>query len=107
MVLFYVLTTDIYSEVTLCISLFIFRLQMTEAALALSEQKVNNLGDVLTKTKTERTELMDKQFREMKKLQEVLEFFLLYLYAKSNYFIAIWILNFDWLKILGYIFIYH
>ncbi|KAM9462802.1 leucine-rich repeat-containing protein 45 [Clarias gariepinus] len=46
------------------------KLQMTEAALALSEQKVNNLGDVLTKTKTERTELMDKQFREMKKLQE-------------------------------------
>ncbi|KAF5900763.1 leucine-rich repeat-containing protein 45 isoform X1, partial [Clarias magur] len=46
------------------------KLQMTEAALALSEQKVNNLGDILTKTKTERTELMDKQSREMKKLQE-------------------------------------
>ncbi|MCI4384022.1 hypothetical protein PGIGA_G00033440 [Pangasianodon gigas] len=46
------------------------KLQMTEAALALSEQKVNNLGDLLTKTKVERTELMDKQSREMKKQQE-------------------------------------
>ncbi|XP_060795422.1 leucine-rich repeat-containing protein 45 isoform X2 [Neoarius graeffei] len=46
------------------------KLQMTEAALALSEQKVNNLGDLLTKTQVERTELMDRQSREMKKQQE-------------------------------------
>ncbi|KAF4085362.1 hypothetical protein AMELA_G00117290 [Ameiurus melas] len=46
------------------------KLQMTEAALALSEQKVNNLGDLLTKTKVERSELMDRQSREMKKQQE-------------------------------------
>ncbi|XP_053495928.1 leucine-rich repeat-containing protein 45 [Ictalurus furcatus] len=46
------------------------KLQMMEAALALSEQKVNNLGDLLTKTKVERTELMDRQSREMKKQQE-------------------------------------
>uniref|UniRef100_A0AAR2KWX6 Leucine rich repeat containing 45 n=1 Tax=Pygocentrus nattereri TaxID=42514 RepID=A0AAR2KWX6_PYGNA len=46
------------------------RLQMTEAALALSEQKVNNLGDLLTRLKLEKTELMDRQSRELKKLQE-------------------------------------
>lgn len=54
---------------------------MTEAALALSEQKVNNLGDLLTKTKAERTELMDRQSRELKKQQEVLlsSFFLFFI----------------------------
>ncbi|KAI5617649.1 leucine-rich repeat-containing protein 45 [Silurus asotus] len=46
------------------------KLQMTEAALALSEQKVSNMGDLLTKTKVERTELLDRQSREMKKQQE-------------------------------------
>uniref|UniRef100_A0A3B4C5V0 Leucine rich repeat containing 45 n=1 Tax=Pygocentrus nattereri TaxID=42514 RepID=A0A3B4C5V0_PYGNA len=46
------------------------KLQMTEAALALSEQKVNNLGDLLTRLKLEKTELMDRQSRELKKLQE-------------------------------------
>ncbi|XP_060719872.1 leucine-rich repeat-containing protein 45 isoform X2 [Tachysurus vachellii] len=46
------------------------KLQMTEAALALSEQKVNNLGDLLTKTKMEKTELMDGHSRELKKQQE-------------------------------------
>lgn len=45
---------------------------MTEAALALSEQKVSNLGDLLTKTSAERTELIDRQSRELKKQQEVL-----------------------------------
>uniref|UniRef100_A0AAR2KWD7 Leucine rich repeat containing 45 n=1 Tax=Pygocentrus nattereri TaxID=42514 RepID=A0AAR2KWD7_PYGNA len=48
------------------------KLQMTEAALALSEQKVNNLGDLLTRLKLEKTELMDRQSRELKKLQEVI-----------------------------------
>ncbi|KAK3529234.1 hypothetical protein QTP70_021919 [Hemibagrus guttatus] len=46
------------------------KLQMTEAALALSEQKVNNLGDLLTKTNVERTELIDRQSRELIKQQE-------------------------------------
>lgn len=45
---------------------------MTEAALAMSEQKVNNLGDLLTRVKLEKTELMDRQARENKKQQEVL-----------------------------------
>ncbi|KAI4891653.1 hypothetical protein NFI96_019934 [Prochilodus magdalenae] len=46
------------------------KLQMTEAALALSEQKVNNLGDLLTRVKLEKTELLDRQTREIKKHQE-------------------------------------
>ncbi|XP_066520616.1 leucine-rich repeat-containing protein 45 [Hoplias malabaricus] len=46
------------------------KLQMTEAALALSEQKVSNLGDMLTRVKLEKTEMMDLQTREMKKQQE-------------------------------------
>lgn len=48
---------------------------MTEAALALSEQKVNNLGELLTKTKLERTDVTDRHSREMKKQQEVLRYF--------------------------------
>ncbi|KAI1896646.1 hypothetical protein AGOR_G00096910 [Albula goreensis] len=46
------------------------KLQMTEAALAMSEQKVHNLGEVLTRMKMERADLQDRQNREMKKEQE-------------------------------------
>uniref|UniRef100_A0A4W4E5L0 Leucine rich repeat containing 45 n=1 Tax=Electrophorus electricus TaxID=8005 RepID=A0A4W4E5L0_ELEEL len=46
------------------------KLQMTEAALLLSEQKVSNLGELLTRVKLEKTELTDRQSREMKKQLE-------------------------------------
>ncbi|XP_030631184.1 leucine-rich repeat-containing protein 45 [Chanos chanos] len=46
------------------------KLQMTEAALAMSEQKVHNLGELLTREKMEKTELKERQTREMKKEQE-------------------------------------
>lgn len=49
----------------------LFRLQMTEAALALSEQKTHDLGELLTRVKVEKTELRDRQSREIKKEQEV------------------------------------
>ncbi|ROJ44599.1 Leucine-rich repeat-containing protein 45 [Anabarilius grahami] len=46
------------------------KLQMTEAALALSEQKAHDLGELLTRVKMEKTELRDRQSREIKKEQE-------------------------------------
>lgn len=46
------------------------KLQMTEAALALSEQKSHDLGELLTRVKMEKTELRDKQSRDMKKEHE-------------------------------------
>ncbi|CAM4706344.1 unnamed protein product [Leuciscus chuanchicus] len=46
------------------------KLQMTEAALALSEQKTHDLGELLTRVKMEKTELRDRQSREIKKEQE-------------------------------------
>lgn len=46
------------------------KLQMTEAALALSEQKSHDLGELLTRVKIEKTELRDKQSRDMKKEHE-------------------------------------
>ncbi|KAK7134220.1 hypothetical protein R3I93_017586 [Phoxinus phoxinus] len=46
------------------------KLQMTEAALALSEQKTHDLGELLTRVKLEKTELRDRQSREVKKVQE-------------------------------------
>ncbi|TSK14497.1 Leucine-rich repeat-containing protein 45 [Bagarius yarrelli] len=49
------------------------KLQMTEAALTMSEQKANNLADLLTKTKTENMELVDRHHREMRKQQELEE----------------------------------
>lgn len=55
---------------------------MTEAALALSEQKANNLGDLLVKANVERTELMDRQSREIRKQQEVSEFFHFFFFIK-------------------------
>uniref|UniRef100_A0A3B4XVT4 Leucine rich repeat containing 45 n=1 Tax=Seriola lalandi dorsalis TaxID=1841481 RepID=A0A3B4XVT4_SERLL len=48
-------------------------LQMTEAALALSEQKNHNMGEVLTRVKAEKEEQRERQSRERKKEQERLE----------------------------------
>ncbi|XP_074519134.1 leucine-rich repeat-containing protein 45 [Halichoeres trimaculatus] len=46
------------------------KLQMTEAALALSEQKNHNMGELLTRVKTEKDEQRERQSRERKKEQE-------------------------------------
>ncbi|GLD64245.1 leucine-rich repeat-containing protein 45-like protein, partial [Lates japonicus] len=46
------------------------KLQMTEAALALSEQKNHNMGELLTRVKVEKEEQWDRQSRERKKEQE-------------------------------------
>ncbi|KAM7382272.1 hypothetical protein PAMA_012910 [Pampus argenteus] len=46
------------------------KLQMAEAALALSEQKNHNMGELLTRVKAEREELRERQSRERKKEQE-------------------------------------
>ncbi|KAF3691454.1 Leucine-rich repeat-containing protein 45 [Channa argus] len=46
------------------------KLQMTEAALALSEQKNHNLGELLTRVKAEKEEQRERQSRERKKEQE-------------------------------------
>lgn len=44
---------------------------MTEAALALSEQKNHNMGELLTQVKVEKEEQWERQSRERKKEQEV------------------------------------
>lgn len=46
------------------------KLQMTEAALALSDQKVYNLGELLGRLKSEKDEQRERQSRERKKEQE-------------------------------------
>ncbi|XP_051795159.1 leucine-rich repeat-containing protein 45 [Acanthochromis polyacanthus] len=46
------------------------KLQMTEAALALSEQKNQNLGELLSRVKAEKEEQRERQSRERKKEQE-------------------------------------
>uniref|UniRef100_A0A4W6DPQ9 Leucine rich repeat containing 45 n=1 Tax=Lates calcarifer TaxID=8187 RepID=A0A4W6DPQ9_LATCA len=46
------------------------KLQMTEAALALSEQKNHNMGELLTQVKVEKEEQWERQSRERKKEQE-------------------------------------
>ncbi|XP_014035238.1 leucine-rich repeat-containing protein 45 isoform X1 [Salmo salar] len=46
------------------------KFQMTEAALAMSEQKNHNLGELLTRVKTEKDEQRERQSRERKKEQE-------------------------------------
>ncbi|XP_056153327.1 leucine-rich repeat-containing protein 45 isoform X2 [Lampris incognitus] len=46
------------------------KLQMTEAALALAEQKNHNLGELLARIKTEREEQREQQSKERKKEQE-------------------------------------
>uniref|UniRef100_A0A8C7FCN5 Leucine rich repeat containing 45 n=1 Tax=Oncorhynchus kisutch TaxID=8019 RepID=A0A8C7FCN5_ONCKI len=46
------------------------KFQMTEAALAMSEQKNHNLGELLSRVKTEKDEQRERQSRERKKEQE-------------------------------------
>ncbi|XP_042363361.1 leucine-rich repeat-containing protein 45 [Plectropomus leopardus] len=46
------------------------KLQMTEAALALSEQKNHNLGELLTRVKVEKEEQRERQSRERKQEHE-------------------------------------
>nr|XP_020496147.1 leucine-rich repeat-containing protein 45 [Labrus bergylta] len=46
------------------------KLQMTEAALALSEQKNHNMGELLTRVKDEKEQERERQSRERKKAQE-------------------------------------
>lgn len=43
------------------------RLQMVEAALALSEQKNHNMGELLTQVKVEKEEQLERWSREKKK----------------------------------------
>lgn len=47
--------------------LMLCRLQMTEAALALSEQKTHNMGELLTQVKVEKEEQLERWSREKKK----------------------------------------
>lgn len=47
--------------------LMLCRLQMTEAALALSEQKNHNMGELLTQVKVEKEEQLERWSREKKK----------------------------------------
>ncbi|XP_051491057.1 leucine-rich repeat-containing protein 45 isoform X2 [Apus apus] len=46
------------------------RLQMTEAALALSEQKVHNLGELLNATKQEQTSMAERHFMELQQQKQ-------------------------------------
>lgn len=44
---------------------------MTEAALALSEQKVHSLGELLNSTKQEQTSMADRYFTELQQQKQV------------------------------------
>uniref|UniRef100_A0A663M8S3 Leucine rich repeat containing 45 n=1 Tax=Athene cunicularia TaxID=194338 RepID=A0A663M8S3_ATHCN len=46
------------------------KLQMTEAALALSEQKVHNLGELLKATKQEQTSMAEQHFMELQQQRQ-------------------------------------
>uniref|UniRef100_A0A8C8E9G0 Leucine rich repeat containing 45 n=1 Tax=Otus sunia TaxID=257818 RepID=A0A8C8E9G0_9STRI len=46
------------------------KLQMTEAALALSEQKVHNLGELLNATKQEQTSMAEHHFTELQQQRQ-------------------------------------
>ncbi|KFV52425.1 Leucine-rich repeat-containing protein 45, partial [Gavia stellata] len=46
------------------------KLQMTEAALALSEQKVHNLGELLNATKQEQASLAERHFTELQQQKQ-------------------------------------
>ncbi|XP_064323245.1 leucine-rich repeat-containing protein 45 isoform X6 [Phalacrocorax carbo] len=46
------------------------KLQMTEAALALSEQKVHNLGELLNATKQEQTSMAERHFMELQQQKQ-------------------------------------
>lgn len=47
------------------------RLQMTEAALALSEQKVQNLGELLNSAKQEQSSMAERHFTELQQQKQV------------------------------------
>ncbi|XP_016368745.1 leucine-rich repeat-containing protein 45 [Sinocyclocheilus rhinocerous] len=61
---------EVLSEQKSSVNSLTAKLQMTEAALALSEQKAHDLGELLTRVKMEKAELRDRQSREIKKEQE-------------------------------------
>uniref|UniRef100_A0A8C2K6Z2 Leucine rich repeat containing 45 n=1 Tax=Cyprinus carpio TaxID=7962 RepID=A0A8C2K6Z2_CYPCA len=61
---------EVLSEQKSSVNSLTAKLQMTEAALALSEQKAHDLGELLTRVKLEKAELRDRQSREIKKEQE-------------------------------------
>lgn len=52
-------------------SISLYRLQMTEAALALSEQKVHNLGELLNATKQEQSSTAERHFMELQQQKQV------------------------------------
>lgn len=52
-------------------SVSLCRLQMTEAALALSEQKVHNLGELLSATKQEQASMAERHFAELQQQKQV------------------------------------
>uniref|UniRef100_A0A8C1BK98 Leucine rich repeat containing 45 n=2 Tax=Cyprinus carpio TaxID=7962 RepID=A0A8C1BK98_CYPCA len=61
---------EVLSEQKSSVNSLTAKLQMTEAALALSEQKAHDLGELLTRVKLEKAELRDRQSREIQKEQE-------------------------------------
>uniref|UniRef100_A0A8C2AUK1 Leucine rich repeat containing 45 n=1 Tax=Cyprinus carpio TaxID=7962 RepID=A0A8C2AUK1_CYPCA len=61
---------EVLSEQKSSVNSLTAKLQMTEAALALSEQKAHDLGELLTRFKLEKAELRDRQSREIQKEQE-------------------------------------
>uniref|UniRef100_A0A673GI45 Leucine rich repeat containing 45 n=1 Tax=Sinocyclocheilus rhinocerous TaxID=307959 RepID=A0A673GI45_9TELE len=79
---------EVLSEQKSSVNSLTAKLQMTEAALALSEQKAHDLGELLTRVKMEKAELRDRQSREIKKEQEVFTDFKLYIYNVTEISIA-------------------
>ncbi|KAM3859345.1 leucine-rich repeat-containing protein 45 [Diretmus argenteus] len=61
---------EVLSEKKSALNSLTAKLQMVEAALALSEQKNHNLGELLVRTKTEKEEQRERQSAERKKDQE-------------------------------------
>ncbi|XP_059386364.1 leucine-rich repeat-containing protein 45 [Carassius carassius] len=61
---------EVLSEQKSSVNSLTAKLQMTEAALALSEQKAHDLGELLTRVKLEKAELRDRQSREIKREHE-------------------------------------
>lgn len=61
---------EVLSEQKSSVNSLTAKLQMTEAALALSEQKGHDLGELLTRVKLEKAELRDRQSREIKREHE-------------------------------------
>lgn len=61
---------EVLSEQKSSVNSLTAKLQMTEAALALSEQKGHDLGELLTRVKLEKAELRDRQSKEIKREHE-------------------------------------